>query len=213
MSLLFTLGSEIYKAATLAFRKSIHHDWNNPAETTIVSLFIPRSQYISHMMYSNTLRKEAISISTQRNDILFFPLFSLSLFFFYPNTRLSPWCSSAQQWKEENKVLWGIVDGTARFIQLVTPCHCLDSLGSLSGSQHRFHLRKMWMIMTNLSVEGNVLWIIYWNGARHASVRTRDGAAWSQAPFVISQSPNDYIYISLKQNMNNLCGPVTLGSW
>lgn len=39
MSLLSSRGVPIYKAATLAFRKSIYHDWNYPAETTTVSLF------------------------------------------------------------------------------------------------------------------------------------------------------------------------------
>lgn len=65
MSFRSSLGSQIYKAATLAFRKSIYHDWNYPAETTAVSLFIPKSQCVSHMILWNIVRREAISISIQ----------------------------------------------------------------------------------------------------------------------------------------------------
>lgn len=57
MSLLSSLGSQIYKAATLAFRKSIYHNWNYPAETTTVCLFIPKSQYITYMIFWNTLKR------------------------------------------------------------------------------------------------------------------------------------------------------------
>lgn len=107
-----SLGSQIYKAATLAFRKSIYHDWNYPAETTTVSLFILRSQYISHMIFFKHIETRSnLHINTKEK---WHP-------YFYANRVLNLWYKWAWDCKSDSKVLSTSNSGcivTAGLIQL-----------------------------------------------------------------------------------------------